>query len=73
MLKLINCAYLFFQLNRVKMVRKEKDALEGERNKALEFLSLENKMFKEKNKICQYYMWVKLTLLGMEVALLQDQ
>lgn len=38
------------------MVEKEKDALEGERNKALEFLSLENKMFKEKNKICQYYM-----------------
>ncbi|XP_060623569.2 structural maintenance of chromosomes protein 4 isoform X3 [Anolis sagrei] len=43
------------KLNRVKMVEKEKDALEGERNKALEFLSLENKMFKEKNKICQYY------------------
>ncbi|KAL7990957.1 hypothetical protein Chor_014387 [Crotalus horridus] len=44
------------KLNRVKMVEKEKDALEGERNKAVEFLSLENKMFKEKNKICQYYM-----------------
>ncbi|KAH0624117.1 hypothetical protein JD844_007511 [Phrynosoma platyrhinos] len=43
------------KLNRVKMVEKEKDALEGERNKALEFLSLENKMYKEKNKICQYY------------------
>lgn len=38
------------------MVEKEKDALEGERNKAVEFLSLENKMFKEKNRICQYYM-----------------
>uniref|UniRef100_G1KG91 Structural maintenance of chromosomes protein n=1 Tax=Anolis carolinensis TaxID=28377 RepID=G1KG91_ANOCA len=45
------------KLNRVKMVEKEKDALEGERNKALEFLSLENKMFKEKNKICQYYIY----------------
>ncbi|XP_013923418.1 PREDICTED: structural maintenance of chromosomes protein 4 isoform X1 [Thamnophis sirtalis] len=45
------------KLNRVKMVEKEKDALEGERNKAIEFLSLENKMFKEKNKICQYYIY----------------
>ncbi|XP_062988100.1 structural maintenance of chromosomes protein 4 [Elgaria multicarinata webbii] len=45
------------KLNRVKMVEKEKDALEGERNKALEFLSLENKMFKEKNKIYQYYIY----------------
>uniref|UniRef100_A0A8D2KUS1 Structural maintenance of chromosomes protein n=1 Tax=Varanus komodoensis TaxID=61221 RepID=A0A8D2KUS1_VARKO len=44
------------KLNRVKMVEKEKDALEGEQNKALEFLCLENKMFKEKNKIYQYYM-----------------
>lgn len=39
------------------MVEKEKDALEGERNNALEFLSLENRMFKEKNKICQYYIY----------------
>ena len=38
------------------MVEKEKDALEGDKNKAIEFLSLENKMFKEKNHICQYYM-----------------
>ncbi|XP_026521553.1 structural maintenance of chromosomes protein 4 [Notechis scutatus] len=45
------------KLNRVKMVEKEKDALEGERNKALEFLSLENKIFKEKNKIHQYYIY----------------
>ncbi|XP_053169002.1 structural maintenance of chromosomes protein 4 isoform X2 [Hemicordylus capensis] len=45
------------KLNRVKMVEKEKDALEGERNKALDFLSLENKMFKEKNKINQYYIY----------------
>ncbi|XP_050821757.1 structural maintenance of chromosomes protein 4 isoform X3 [Gopherus flavomarginatus] len=45
------------KLNRVKMVEKEKDALEGERNKAIEFLSLENKMFKEKNCICQYYIY----------------
>lgn len=38
------------------MVEKEKDALEADRNKAIEFLSLENKMLKEKNRICQYYM-----------------
>nr|XP_027320521.1 structural maintenance of chromosomes protein 4 [Anas platyrhynchos] len=45
------------KLNRIKMVEKEKDALEGDKNKAIEFLSLENKMFKEKNHICQYYIY----------------
>ncbi|NXP02662.1 SMC4 protein, partial [Thinocorus orbignyianus] len=45
------------KLNRVKMVEKEKDALEAEKNKAIEFLKLENKMFKEKNQICQYYIY----------------
>ncbi|NXG55088.1 SMC4 protein, partial [Hemiprocne comata] len=45
------------KLNRVKMVEKEKDALEADRNKAMEFLCLENKMFKEKNRICQYYIY----------------
>ncbi|XP_078522984.1 structural maintenance of chromosomes protein 4 isoform X2 [Lissotriton helveticus] len=43
------------KLNRVKMVEKEKDALEGEKNKAIEFLTLENDIFKKKNHICQYY------------------
>ncbi|NWU91598.1 SMC4 protein, partial [Upupa epops] len=43
------------KLNRVKMVEKEKDALEDDKNKAIEFLCLENQMFKEKNRICQYY------------------
>ncbi|XP_061308611.1 structural maintenance of chromosomes protein 4 [Pezoporus flaviventris] len=43
------------KLNRVKMVEKEKDALEADKNKAIEFLCLENRMFKEKNRICQYY------------------
>ncbi|NXD80625.1 SMC4 protein, partial [Halcyon senegalensis] len=43
------------KLNRVKLVEKEKDALEGDKNKAIEFLCLENKIFKEKNHICQYY------------------
>ncbi|KGL84187.1 Structural maintenance of chromosomes protein 4, partial [Tinamus guttatus] len=45
------------KLNRAKMVEKEKDALEADRNKAIEFLSLENKMFKEKNHISQYYIY----------------
>ncbi|NXH17837.1 SMC4 protein, partial [Bucco capensis] len=45
------------KLNRVKMVEKEKDALEVEKNKAIEFLCLENKVLKEKNQICQYYIF----------------
>ncbi|KAG8445230.1 hypothetical protein GDO86_010130 [Hymenochirus boettgeri] len=43
------------KLNRVKMVEKEKDALEGEKNKAIEFLTVENETFKKKNQLCQYY------------------
>ncbi|XP_044147987.1 structural maintenance of chromosomes protein 4 [Bufo gargarizans] len=43
------------KLNRVKLVEKEKDALEGEKNKAIEFLTLENEAFKKKSQICQYY------------------
>ncbi|NWW70386.1 SMC4 protein, partial [Climacteris rufus] len=45
------------KLNRVKMVEKEKDALEEDRNQAIEFLRLENEIFKEKNRICQYYIY----------------
>uniref|UniRef100_A0A673HAS9 Structural maintenance of chromosomes protein n=1 Tax=Sinocyclocheilus rhinocerous TaxID=307959 RepID=A0A673HAS9_9TELE len=37
------------KLNRVKLVEKEKSALEGEKNKAVEFLSLENDVFKKRN------------------------
>uniref|UniRef100_A0A8C4DWC4 Structural maintenance of chromosomes protein n=1 Tax=Dicentrarchus labrax TaxID=13489 RepID=A0A8C4DWC4_DICLA len=41
------------KLNRVKLVEKEKNALEGEKNKAVEFLTLENDIFKHKKKnIC---------------------
>ncbi|XP_058489020.1 structural maintenance of chromosomes protein 4 isoform X1 [Solea solea] len=43
------------KLNRVKLVEKEKNALEGERNKAVEFLTLENDIFKHKSHLCQYY------------------
>lgn len=50
---------LLFQLNRVKLVEKEKNALEGEKNKAVEFLTLENDIFKHKNQLCQYYVWVQ--------------
>jgi structural maintenance of chromosome 4 len=38
------------------MVEKEKDALEGEKNIAIEFLTLENEIFRKKNHVCQYYM-----------------
>ncbi|NXQ86152.1 SMC4 protein, partial [Nyctibius grandis] len=56
------------KLNRVKMVEKEKDALEADRNKAIEFLCLENKMFKEKNHICQYYIYdLKKRINDMEM------
>ncbi|XP_054060376.1 structural maintenance of chromosomes protein 4 isoform X2 [Rissa tridactyla] len=56
------------KLNRVKMVEKEKDDLEVDRNKAIEFLCLENKMFKEKNHICQYYIYdLKKRLNDMEM------
>ncbi|XP_038671092.1 structural maintenance of chromosomes protein 4 [Scyliorhinus canicula] len=43
------------KLNRVKMVEKEKDALEGEKNHAIEFLTLENEIVKKKNCVLQYY------------------
>ncbi|KAM4565851.1 structural maintenance of chromosomes protein 4 isoform 1-T2 [Odontesthes bonariensis] len=43
------------KLNRVKLVEKEKNALEGEKNKAVEFLTLENDIFKHKRRLYQYY------------------
>ncbi|XP_069004313.1 structural maintenance of chromosomes protein 4 isoform X1 [Embiotoca jacksoni] len=43
------------KLNRVKLVEKEKNALEEEKNKAVEFLTLENDIFKHKSRLCQYY------------------
>lgn len=39
-------------------MEKEKNALEGEKNKAVEFLTLENDIFKHKSQLCQYYVWV---------------
>uniref|UniRef100_A0A3Q1H250 Structural maintenance of chromosomes protein n=1 Tax=Acanthochromis polyacanthus TaxID=80966 RepID=A0A3Q1H250_9TELE len=43
------------KLNRVKLVEKEKNALEGEKNKAVEFLTLENDIFKHKSQLYQYH------------------
>ncbi|KAJ8256292.1 hypothetical protein COCON_G00184440 [Conger conger] len=43
------------KLNRVKMVEKEKAALEGEKNVAVEFLTLENEIFQHRSYLCQYY------------------
>ncbi|XP_075892320.1 structural maintenance of chromosomes protein 4 isoform X2 [Nelusetta ayraudi] len=42
------------KLNRVKLVEKEKNALEAEKNNAVEFLTLENDFFLQKNRLCQY-------------------
>lgn len=52
--------FLFFfpQLNRVKLVEKEKNALESEKNKAVDFLTLENDIFRHKSRLCQYHVWV---------------
>ncbi|CAL8353506.1 unnamed protein product [Lota lota] len=43
------------KLNRVKLVEKEKNALEAEKNTAVEFLTLENDIFRQKSQLCQYY------------------
>ncbi|KAA0702502.1 Structural maintenance of chromosomes protein 4 [Triplophysa tibetana] len=43
------------KLNRVKLVEKEKSALEGEKNKAVDFLTLENDIFKKRSFLCQFY------------------
>ena len=44
------------QLNRVKAVEKEKDDLEGVKNEAVEFLTVENKIVEKKNVLFQKYM-----------------
>lgn len=56
LVKRVSCSMcVCVQLNRVKLVEKEKSALEGEKNKAVEFLSLENDVFKKRNLLCQFY------------------
>jgi len=43
-------------LNRVKAVEKEKDELEGVKNEAIEYLTMENDIVKKKNIMYQKYM-----------------
>ena len=52
----MNVAKHFFQLNRVKVVEKEKDDLEGVKNEALEFLTKENEIIMKKNLLYHKYM-----------------
>lgn len=42
----------------MKLVEKEKNALEAEKDTAVEFLTLENDFFLHKNQLCQYRVWV---------------
>ena len=43
-------------MNRVKAVEKDKDELEGARNEAVEFLTIENDIVKLKHTLYQKYM-----------------
>ena len=43
-------------MNRVKAVEKDKDELEEAKNEAVEYLTLENTIVKQKNKLFQKYM-----------------
>ena len=43
-------------MNRVKAVEKDKDELEEAKNEAVEYLTLENNIVKQKNKLFQKYM-----------------
>lgn len=44
------------QLNRVKVVEKEKNDLESVKNEAVEYLTLDNNITKKKNVMYQKYM-----------------
>lgn len=46
------------KLNRVKIVEKEKEALEGPMKEAVAYVKVENEMAKTKNVVCQKYMYV---------------
>lgn len=47
---------LYMQLNRLKLAEKEKDALEGDRQKADEFLRLDAAIRKKQNVLYQCHM-----------------
>ena len=44
------------KLNRVKIVEREKDDLEGPMKEAVVYVKMENEMTKIKNVVCQKYM-----------------
>lgn len=46
------------KLNRVKIVEKEKEDLEGPMKEAVAYVKVENEMAKTKNVVCQKYMYV---------------
>lgn len=46
------------KLNRVKIVEREKEDLEGPMKEAVAYVKVENEMTKRKNVVCQKYMYV---------------
>jgi len=46
------------KLNRVKIVEREKEDLEGPMKEAVTYVKVENEMKKSKNIVCQKYMYV---------------
>ena len=54
--RLVAMTFGSFQLERVKVVEKEKDELEGAKNEAVEYLALENEITKLTNCLYQKYM-----------------
>ena len=46
------------KLNRVKIVEREKEDLEGPMKEAVVFVKMENEMTKTRNVVCQRYMYV---------------
>ena len=53
---MLNHESILLQLERVKIVEKEKDELEGAKNEAMEFLAAENEITKMNNALFQKYM-----------------
>jgi structural maintenance of chromosome 4 len=46
------------KLNRVKIVEREKEDLEGPMKEAVAYVKMENEMTMSKNVVCQKYMYV---------------
>ncbi|XP_074657787.1 structural maintenance of chromosomes protein 4-like isoform X2 [Tubulanus polymorphus] len=47
--------FLILQLNRVKLVEKDKDSLEGAKNEAIEYLTIENEIIRNRHALFQKY------------------